>query len=457
MAQILKVLTALTLVLITSLGAILPQQLILRDLLLYNLSWLLAIALIISAPLSVSRLAISCLALAVLAWGIGSLMTSLYIFYPQIEAITWLPSASYLLFYPLAILATSLLIGKKVRLTPLEYLDAVILMLGITSIISTLIYMAIFEGASLRAFSDFLHLFYALCDVALLNIGLFNLLRNGLSPRSLAFIVGVVVFVVTDLYYLRLELAGTYFFGSVADLGWLIAISLSALSLHLSDKRWREFEQCPTILIALAVFSSPVLLALSALRPDLIPRYLLVPAIATLLLAFIRMNTALRQARILNYERLLAHTDELTGLPNRRKLISEISKLSDSQGSLMLLDLNDFKPINDRFGHEAGDQILRDVAKRLSRSLPHEAMLARLGGDEFGVVTRSASEDALECAYALQASLSYPFSIKGEKVLVGVSIGVVHNDGLGNLLQRADEAMYSAKANQGGVTLFSTH
>ena len=144
MAQILKVLTALTLVLIASLSAVLPQQLILRDLLLYNLSWLLAIALIISAPLSVSRLAISCLALAVLVWGIGSLMTSLYIFYPQIEAITWLPSASYLLFYPLAILATSLLIGKKVRLAPLEYLDAVILMLGITSIISTLIYMTIF-------------------------------------------------------------------------------------------------------------------------------------------------------------------------------------------------------------------------------------------------------------------------------------------------------------------------
>ena len=77
--------------------------------------------------------------------------------------------------------------------------------------------------------------------------------------------------------------------------------------------------------------------------------------------------------------------------------------------------------------------------------------------DEFGVITHSAREEALECAYALQASLSYPFLIRGEKVLVGVSIGVVHNDGLGNLLKRADEAMYSAKANQSGVTLSSTH
>ena len=448
---------ALTLGLIATLGALIPEELLVRDLLLYNLSWILAIALTISAPLTVNRLAVSSLSLAFLIWGVGSLMTSLFIFYPDIEMIAWLPTTSYLLFYPLVILATSLLIGRKVRLTPLEYLDAVIVMLGLTSIVSTLIYMAIFEGRYLEDLPDFLNLFYAFCDVILLNIGVFNLLRNGLSPRSITFIAGVTIFVATDLYYLRLEFDGTYLFGSLADIGWLLAISLAALSLHLPDKGWREFEQCPTFLIALAVFFSPILLALSALRPDLIPRYLLAPAIATLLLAFIRMNTALRHARILNYERLLAHTDELTGLPNRRKLISEIGKLSDSQGSLMLLDLNHFKPINDRFGHEAGDQILREVAKRLSRSLPHEAILARLGGDEFGVVTHAASEDALECAYALQASLSYPFSIKGEKVLVGVSIGIVHNDGLGNLLKRADEAMYSAKANESGVTLFSTH
>ncbi|CAB4587729.1 unannotated protein [freshwater metagenome] len=447
----------MTLGLTATLGITSSQQLAVRDLLLYNLTWALSIALVITAPLSVNRLAISSLSLAILIWGVGSLMTSLYIFYPTIEPITWLPSASYLLFYPLAILATSLLVGKKVRLSPVEYLDAVILMLGMTSIIATLLYIALFEGTSFESISDYLNLFYAIADVVLINIGTFNLLRNGVTPRSIVFIVGVSTFVATDFYYLWLELTNRYFFGSYADIGWLIALFLCALSLHLPDKRWREFKEYPAFLTALAVFLSPVSLAISALRPDLIPRYLLAPAIANLLLAFIRMNTALREARILNYERLLAHTDELTGLPNRRKLIAEIGRLSDSQGSLMLLDLNDFKPINDRFGHEAGDQILREVARRLSRSLPHEALLARLGGDEFGVITHSASEDALECAYALQASLSYPFLIRGEKVLVGVSIGVVHNDGLGDLLKRADEAMYSAKTNQSGVTLSSTH
>lgn len=429
----------------------------LRDLILYNFSWMLSIALIITAPLSIDRLAISTLSLAILIWGAGSLMISLEIFYPELKVTSWMPTALYLLFYPLAILATSLLIGTKVHLTPLEYLDSVIVMLGVTSIISTIIYMAIFGGISLKNPSDYIDLFYALSDLALLNIGTFNLLRNGLSPRTLLFIAGVTIFVATDLLYLWLKVSNRYFFGNFAEIGWLIALAMCALSLHLSDKRWREIEEFPTLLIALAIFFSPVLLAISALRPDLVPRYLLAPAIATLFLAFVRMNTALRQARILNYERLLAHTDELTGLPNRRKLISEISKLPQSQGSLMLLDLNDFKPINDRFGHQAGDQILREVAKRLSRSLPHEALLARLGGDEFGVITHLASDEALDCAYALHASLSYPFTIDGEKVLVGVSVGIVHNDGLGNLLKRADEAMYSAKANQSGVTLALNH
>lgn len=429
----------------------------LRDLILYNFSWMLSIALIITAPLSIDRLAISTLSLAILIWGAGSLMISLEIFYPELKVTSWMPTALYLLFYPLAILATSLLIGTKVHLTPLEYLDSVIVMLGVTSIISTIIYMAIFGGISLKNPSDYIDLFYVLSDLALLNIGTFNLLRNGLSPRTLLFIAGVTIFVATDLLYLWLKVSNRYFFGNFAEIGWLIALAMCALSLHLSDKRWREIEEFPTLLIALAIFFSPVLLAISALRPDLVPRYLLAPAIATLFLAFVRMNTALRQARILNYERLLAHTDELTGLPNRRKLISEISKLPQSQGSLMLLDLNDFKPINDRFGHQAGDQILREVAKRLSRSLPHEALLARLGGDEFGVITHLASDEALDCAYALHASLSYPFTIDGEKVLVGVSVGIVHNDGLGNLLKRADEAMYSAKANQSGVTLALNH
>jgi diguanylate cyclase (GGDEF)-like protein len=117
----------------------------------------------------------------------------------------------------------------------------------------------------------------------------------------------------------------------------------------------------------------------------------------------------------------------------------------------MLLDLDGFKPINDKHGHEIGDRILREVAKRFNRTLPQGALLARLGGDEFGVLIRGSYEEALESANALRASVSYPFSIEGREISVGVSIGIVHNDGAGELLKRADAAMYRAKHSGMGV------
>jgi diguanylate cyclase (GGDEF)-like protein len=169
------------------------------------------------------------------------------------------------------------------------------------------------------------------------------------------------------------------------------------------------------------------------------------------LLAFIRMSTALREAKILNQERVLARTDELTGVANRRRLIAEIEQFSQVEGALLLLDLDGFKPVNDTYGHEVGDLILRQVAERFTRVLPQDAIVARLGGDEFGVLVNGGYEETLEAAHALRASLTYPFSIHGKSILVGVSVGHAHNDGAGDLLKRADNAMYRAKRSEMGV------
>ena len=98
-----------------------------------------------------------------------------------------------------------------------------------------------------------------------------------------------------------------------------------------------------------------------------------------------------------------------------------------------------------------GNEVLQHVASRFSRSLPTGAVLARLGGDEFGVLVNGSYEKTLEAAYALQATLSYPIHIRGTSISIGVSIGHVHNDGEGNLLERADAAMYEAKKSGVGV------
>ena len=199
---------------------------------------------------------------------------------------------------------------------------------------------------------------------------------------------------------------------------------------------------------------SATLLAINALRPGYFPGFIIVPTISTLLLAFFRMTIALRQAKSIGNERVLARTDDLTGLPNRRRFIAElnlISKTPNIESALLLLDLDGFKPINDKYGHEVGDELLRQVSQRFSRALPSGSLLARLGGDEFGAIIRGDRAMTIEVAQALRATLSYPFAINSAEIKVGVSVGHVNNDGSPDLLRRADNAMYQAKNQSLGV------
>lgn len=127
-------------------------------------------------------------------------------------------------------------------------------------------------------------------------------------------------------------------------------------------------------------------------------------------------------------------------------------------GSLLIMDLDGFKSVNDSLGHGVGDQLLRQVAKRFERALPKDVLLARLGGDEFGVLIPGS--EGFEIALALRATLSYPFHIAGHELSIGVSIGeALHRPGeessLPPLMRRADEAMYQAKRAGSGVVSWS--
>jgi diguanylate cyclase (GGDEF)-like protein len=266
-----------------------------------------------------------------------------------------------------------------------------------------------------------------------------------LQTRALLLFIGVAIFSLSDLFFLWLAINDQYSFGQITDDGWLIGITLISLSFWAQPDRDSYEIRIHPIFITSAIFVSPTLLALSAIKPGIFPVFILAPTIATLFLAFIRMGIVIRQARNLGEEKVLARTDELTGLPNRRRLIAELDAFSQVEGALLLLDLNHFKPVNDQFGHEVGNEVLRQVARRFSRVLPTGSTIARLGGDEFGVLAYGSPDETLELAYALEASLSYPVLIDGKSLMLGVSIGYVKNDGGKNLLERADAAMYEAK------------
>jgi diguanylate cyclase (GGDEF)-like protein len=147
--------------------------------------------------------------------------------------------------------------------------------------------------------------------------------------------------------------------------------------------------------------------------------------------------------------------DELTGLANRRLFHTLAPPLLRQHGSsavVIVLDLNDFKPINDRFGHDTGDQVLRVVARRLVYSAG-DNLVARLGGDEFAAVLTS--PDPHPCRQwwqpavtTLSAAIAEPVPVAGYTLGVTASIGVApahHDTLLAELLSGADQAMYQAK------------
>ncbi|AIM16758.1 hypothetical protein HW35_11280 [Bacillus sp. X1(2014)] len=157
------------------------------------------------------------------------------------------------------------------------------------------------------------------------------------------------------------------------------------------------------------------------------------------------------------------HHDALTGLRNRRCFNKDLSKwiTETEQMALLFLDLNRFKFVNDTLGHSIGDQILRDVAKRLSDHLNGKSELYRFGGDEFIIVIKNRTPDEVRTlANEIIKQLEEPFFHEKEKLYLGASIGVSFFPDDGNdiesLVIKADMAMYKAKKGGGHFVQFYT-
>jgi diguanylate cyclase (GGDEF)-like protein len=343
------------------------------------------------------------------------------------------------------------LLAANSKLSLVELVDSSIFGLGLTTLGSALIVKPLLPHFDGNVSETFFAIMYPIADLILVCVVIATVSMQGYSKRGLILTAGVLVFALTDFLYLWQHINGSYLMGSMLDVGWIIGLLLIAESFWHPGIDIKAREGINPILISISVSLSATLLALIAIRPNYFPRFILIPAITTLALAFMRMAIALTQAKNIGQERLLARTDELTGLPNRRRLVTEIDSFIEKEGALLLLDLDGFKPINDAHGHETGDKILQQVAMRFERALPHGALLARLGGDEFGVLYEGGHDSAVEVALALRATLSYPFHINNQEIQLGVSIGVAKNNGEKDLLLRADNAMYKAKREGLGV------
>ena len=181
----------------------------------------------------------------------------------------------------------------------------------------------------------------------------------------------------------------------------------------------------------------------------------------------IALEDVTKRARLAESLRHQALHDHLTGLPNRAHLSQRLAAALDEAAAdgtrtgLLLMDLNQFKDVNDSLGHEYGDRLLIELARRLSRGMRNCDTIARLGGDEFAVLLTEVRDEsaALAIVDRLVELCVEPFTVGEFRLQVGASVGVAiapdHATDPQDLLRRADSAMYRAKEAGGGIVAHS--
>lgn len=193
--------------------------------------------------------------------------------------------------------------------------------------------------------------------------------------------------------------------------------------------------------------------------------FLCIASVSALALIFERTASKLKRERDIEHQKalVLAETDVLTGLANRRSFDAQLNARLDRQHEFVLcyVDLDGFKPINDRHGHGIGDEVLRIVAARLKQVVRDHDVVGRHGGDEFTLIF-----DALADPNAVQhmmerllASIGEPVETTAGSVSVGASIGLAcypqHGTSVGEMKKAADQAMYAAKQQRNQWRLYT--
>lgn len=304
--------------------------------------------------------------------------------------------------------------------------------------------------------------------VAVLAVGLFAPLRSGMQTMSLSTLINCVLMLGCGVYCMRRGFPGARLY----VLAWSVLL-LGGMLMAL-----RNFGLLPTHFLTLhgmQIGSALEMLVLSFALADRFNQIKLekTQAQAQTLAAQQQLLASLQQhereleqrvaertaALAVANERLreMALHDTLTGLANRAALYAHLDEAWQGARDggppvvLLLIDLDGFKPVNDRFGHETGDRVLVEVAARLKASSRPVDLVARYGGDEFVIVAEALDVPLQAQAFAerVLAALTTPMATAPDARIgasIGIAVGVHGPTEIGDLLRRADGAMYAAKA-----------
>ena len=411
----------------------------------------------------------------VFAWGLGQAVWSWYeVVLRQEVPFPSLADIGYLTFPVLASLGIAVYHtrGRPQRRSVAAGVDGALLAASLCAISWFALLQGLVESGSPTAFDFWLLVAYPVGDVILLTMALHTVAKLRVAPTSLLLLcLGLAVMAVADSAFVWLVESGSFTTGGWVDLAWISAFALIGGAGWQAHHEWDIDEAMVdvtrfSLMLPYIPFAVGIVVIAGRVGIDTLGRSEGAFAGLLTLLVLIRQYLALAdnqallaslRAREGELQHLALH-DPLTGLANRTLLADRLEHAGTARGaptgaSLLLIDLDNFKAVNDRYGHAAGDQLLVTAANRLTQCVRAHDTVARLGGDEFAVLLAPPSDSAETVARRILASLSAPILLDGGRVQLSASVGIGdvllqdHDaEGSSRAMRRADIAMYAAKA-----------
>lgn len=367
---------------------------------------------------------------------------------------------------PVCVVVSALLDRRAhTSMTLLRVLDAVTVAAALFLVFWAVAPPGLLNANDRGTLSTAVALAYPIADVVLLTMMILALASAPPDQRGTFALVGggIATMALADIVWICVSTPPTMSNSTAPSIGWsagLLMVSAGAM-LATRGPTTRPPRHRTSILLACLPYLPLVLAAvvgLAALWPTPGARPILCAGALLMLCALARQLTV----RV-DHERLLrmlaeqARRDPLTGIGNRALFTDRLNRAMRANRhdgrpvSVLLLDLNDFKLVNDTFGHPTGDLLLVAVAKRLVASVDFRHTVARLGGDEFAIVIDADTSAADAVARAVTAAFAEPFHLDGHELRISPSLGSAAADGVlsaGEILRQADDALYAAKRAQ---------
>ena len=410
-----------------------------------------------------------------LGWAVGEGIWSYYevvLRYEQAPYPSW-ADAFYLLF-PVGAGAAVVLLspGTSGRSRIRVVLDGLIVAASLFLVSWVSVIQSVFDAGGDSRLALAVSLAYPVADVVIITIALASA-AVAYRPSMGMLIVGLIIIAGTDSVFSALTAVNDYYTGNLIDLGWLAGcgiLGVAALrSIGEPPREQRPGANPSQALLFLPYL--PLVLASGVAMAQVLPRVESFPLAATVFLLVItvlaRQFVAMAEhQRLLTDVGRLAFTDQLTGLANRALFLDRLEQAIARQQrerltlTVLCLDLDGFKAVNDQLGHPAGDELLIRVAGRLSASVRSTDTVARLGGDEFAILIEGPVEDTIVAADRIFDAFAEPVVVDGVTLAVRPSVGLtlatsdMPQTSVTSLIRQADLAMYAAKRD-GGACLRS--